>query len=849
MSWRQDRYWVDALEAAMQACQEADVVLVPSEFLGLHERFMPLEYSWGLDPTRRRIAWCCTKDDAHRLAPWVHAPAPVRQHCAWSNEVFVLCAHFGWSRRATSASIRHWQAWRERVLAHVAGRSTRTANFRPAPGTQKGQGPRVLVVGASGMGNIGDDLLAAVLADLLRRHAGAQVWWSDSGVDSHQLKGFDAVVVGGGGLIYASRDGRNETQNLANYLKFGPMCEQRGLPVALIGVSDQDHAGGIFRDAVTTDFARHCLARFRLASTRDSASTELLKRLGLPDVRTGPDLLFGWAARARRSVRPTLPQPARLALIGELLDDRFVAAGLQDPTSPLARALAGEEIDLILMSEDDVAHAQRIRPLLRAAGAAASIQDMRGQGFEALVHGFSQYRGIVTTRFHGLVLAMVCYVPVLALDDPDGKKSRLLRSIGHEAGCLLASDTPLEQGVRRLAEAVQGRLASVPAGSVAALARSMTTHAEAIRTLLARRVGPHRADLEPEDDESAPVPKVAPLPPTPEATLRHRVAGLVRQATDDGGSVALCWAASTKETRGFGNLGDSLSAVMVSALSGRRVHHVGFERPETKLVAVGSIAHAIHRGEAVIWGSGVSIRGGILARNVPLTQYDVRAVRGRISARHLRDFGIEVPEVYGDPVWLLPSIFHEPVEKRYELGVIPHIQDIEGFGPQARPPADSMRYRIDPEDAGAVVLINTWHQPTWQGIVETLRLILSCKRIVSQSFHGVVIAEAYRIPVLNFRQMPQGDNGPRTISLEEDCTTDPRVWEFYRNGPRSRFEMYAQRRDERTDWHRVIRAVDTRWEPFAYDARALVDSFPLPLAYDPLSGRLTDLTRLKDLRF
>jgi hypothetical protein len=342
---------------------------------------------------------------------------------------------------------------------------------------------------------------------------------------------------------------------------------------------------------------------------------------------------------------------------------------------------------------------------------------------------------------------------------------------------------------------------------------------------------------------------IEPLLPTSDVGQKYRVEGLVRRARDNRGSVALCWAASTKDTQGYGNLGDSLSAVMVSALSGRRVHHVNFGRPETKLVAVGSIAHAIHDGEAVIWGSGVSIRGGVLARNVPRTHYDVRAIRGPISARHLRDFGIDVPSIYGDPVWLLPSIFNETVPKRYELGVIPHIQDVDGFGPQAAPFADSLRYQIDPSEAGSVLLINTWHDPTWAGIQKTLRAILSCKRIVSQSFHGVVIAEAYGIPVLHYRQMPGVPNGPLTVSLEQDCLGDPRVWEFFAGGPKQTYEMYAQRREQRADWAAVIRAIDERWEPFRYDASALVESFPLPLAYDPLTSRLPDAARLKALRF
>src|SRR5690606_14344448 len=102
---------------------------------------------------------------------------------------------------------------------------------------------------------------------------------------------------------------------------------------------------------------------------------------------------------------------------------------------------------------------------------------------------------------------------------------------------------------------------------------------------------------------------------------------------------------------------------------------------------------------------------------------------------------------------------------------------------------------VDEADSDRIVVINTWHEPTWDGLLAKLRLIRSCKRILSQSFHGVVIAEAYGIPVLNFRSLPGVANGAVRIDLTQDCNTDPRVWEFYRGGRRTFFYMYSQRRD------------------------------------------------------
>jgi hypothetical protein len=146
-------------------------------------------------------------------------------------------------------------------------------------------------------------------------------------------------------------------------------------------------------------------------------------------------------------------------------------------------------------------------------------------------------------------------------------------------------------------------------------------------------------------------------------------------------------------------------------------------------------------------------------------------------------------------------------------------------------------------------VIYTWHEPTWAGIASTLRRILECKRIVSQSFHGVVIAEAYGIPVLNFRQMPGAGSEEMRVDLREPCETDPRVFEFYQGGPRPHYPMFAQRRDERSDWERIARAVDRAWEPFAFDPGPLVEAFPLPLAYDPVAGKLPAEHHLDQIRF
>src|SRR5690606_19008225 len=94
-----DAYWSAACDAALAALREAEHVLVPNEFLLADRRFAPLEFSWGMEPAQTALAWCCSKDDVDRIAPWLLAAATEEPFYAWANEVFVLGANFRWRNR------------------------------------------------------------------------------------------------------------------------------------------------------------------------------------------------------------------------------------------------------------------------------------------------------------------------------------------------------------------------------------------------------------------------------------------------------------------------------------------------------------------------------------------------------------------------------------------------------------------------------------------------------------------------------------------------------------------------------------------------------------------------------
>lgn len=140
-------------------------------------------------------------------------------------------------------------------------------------------------------------------------------------------------------------------------------------------------------------------------------------------------------------------------------------------------------------------------------------------------------------------------------------------------------------------------------------------------------------------------------------------------------------------------------------------------RKETgKLVAVGSILTNVKKND-IVWGAG-------LIRNKPkIAPFGVKflAVRGPLTRKLIQ--GAKIPEVYGDPALLLPLFYKPKSEKKYKTGVIPHYIDKK------------------------VAIIGENHfidiQSDWKNVVEEIN---SCEKIISSSLHGIVIAEAYRIP-------------------------------------------------------------------------------------------------------
>jgi pyruvyltransferase len=183
---------------------------------------------------------------------------------------------------------------------------------------------------------------------------------------------------------------------------------------------------------------------------------------------------------------------------------------------------------------------------------------------------------------------------------------------------------------------------------------------------------------------------------------------------DDDGRVPVRW------WRKADNFGDLLSPWLVSRMTGREVVWAE-DRPH--YLVIGSVLNGAN-ARSMVWGAGsFGVDHGL--RSAEEATY--AAVRGPQTRARLEARGIACPEVYGDPALLAPAFYSPRVEKKYEYGILVRWSE---------------RRWNDAEIGPGVRLIDLGSADV-ETVIEEL---LSCRRVLSGSLHGLVIADAYGIP-------------------------------------------------------------------------------------------------------
>lgn len=180
------------------------------------------------------------------------------------------------------------------------------------------------------------------------------------------------------------------------------------------------------------------------------------------------------------------------------------------------------------------------------------------------------------------------------------------------------------------------------------------------------------------------------------------------------------------------NFGDELNYYLLKELTGKPIsNYIDLPRWATadkpNYLFIGSLVEDFATEKTVIWGSGA-----IAGAPKPLLHKpkEVRAVRGKLTREYLLENNVYCPEIYGDPALLTPLVYQPQIEKCYEWGIIPHIDDLDSIA-------------VKHVEAQGVKVIRFGNYTDWHDVIDE---ICSCKCVMSSSLHGLILSDAYHIP-------------------------------------------------------------------------------------------------------
>ena len=185
------------------------------------------------------------------------------------------------------------------------------------------------------------------------------------------------------------------------------------------------------------------------------------------------------------------------------------------------------------------------------------------------------------------------------------------------------------------------------------------------------------------------------------------------------------WWRGDERTGAVSNLGDALTPILLSHFAGI---DATWAPPESAdILCCGSVLDSIPRSgwRGVVMGAGQLHE----STRTDLTFATVAVLRGTLTRQRVQTHN---HPVIGDPV-LLASELVTPKPNSIEIGVVPHWDDKE-LWPRELHNSHHCKY-AEP------TLIDVTADP-----LEVVRQIGSCRKVVSSSLHGIVVADAFGIP-------------------------------------------------------------------------------------------------------
>ena len=242
------------------------------------------------------------------------------------------------------------------------------------------------------------------------------------------------------------------------------------------------------------------------------------------------------------------------------------------------------------------------------------------------------------------------------------------------------------------------------------------------------------------------------------------------------------------------NFGDDINFSFLTEITGKK--HKKYDNEfVTNYLMIGSIFIDKYINDFTeVWGSGM-LRHQVLYKK----PNKVYAVRGPKTREICLASNIDCPEIYGDPALLIPYYYYPYVMKKYKLGIIPHHSHIK---------SDILTKFNDNEN---IKIINFTEYNDWKDIIKE---IVECEFIVSESLHGLIISEAFRIPNI-------------WISLGNNIGQNLKYEDFFLSINKPLYESYLVNED--TTYEYLLKLKDNYNSTFEIDLQKLVDVCPIKL--------------------
>lgn len=287
---------------------------------------------------------------------------------------------------------------------------------------------KVLISSANSYGNVGDDICGYSAEHLMKKaFPGADTRVTCPPYRKDLVDWSDAVVIGGGGVIYDS-----DFDNVTNYMNYVDEAKRQGKLAYVLGVGIQ----GIGTDKGRAAYQRS-LGSADVVTVRTPTDNKLLKDAGVTTAVTTQDIGFATAEwvgrpsffqkiRLQRLFKPNGKPNLGLALVdlvkikGDAFDEKsknFVDSVDRN----LSRICQEFNVYLLVHSADDAEfYAQ-----LKAKYDVRIVNYKTIKDIEFFWAAYKRLDLVIGSRFHSIVLACLAGVPVVGVSSESTKQNRL----------------------------------------------------------------------------------------------------------------------------------------------------------------------------------------------------------------------------------------------------------------------------------------------------------------------------------------------------------------------------------------------------------------------------------------